>query len=208
MLVPALIFKLPSHIASVEPQGSLHWIQIHKLRIFLLTLWFTPCLMTCAEIFYCTPNADNEMALNIDSTQLCYTEVWIGSAIFAGATFYFVGIAWPCRIYTEIVKLRRNDALTAESRYVSLFEYYRRSWAFFEAFHLLRRTLLISSVSLKYVISEEATKWAMLFINFWFWVVLEYSEPMIPFYGKMWCVTEKVNMYHILERISVFASSL
>ncbi|GMH96561.1 hypothetical protein TrST_g9347 [Triparma strigata] len=162
--------------------------------VFLLVIWYLPIVRLSFQMFPCVdnPNYDGDGSWDDDRSWDSYPSVLVADPkvecdlsdgyrililVQASLTIALVGIGFPVFIVRKLRALHATEMLTAESSYVSLFQWYEPKAAWFEAVHMVRKALLILSTVFLPSTSLEAA--LSLVINLAFLAILVRTEPLV-----------------------------
>ncbi|GMI02905.1 hypothetical protein TrVE_jg11450 [Triparma verrucosa] len=161
--------------------------------IFLATIWYTPVLQMVGKMYDCyeDPERPGSTYLLADPKLKCYD---IDSAsgetsmstqrhfihFVAISIAFLIGIGFPYFIVSSTRMLQRSSKLNMESSLASLYQY-SPSMPYFEAIQMLRKAALIFTLSMSGVLglSPLAQSLFCFSINFIFFIVLYFTEPLI-----------------------------
>ncbi|GMH98142.1 hypothetical protein TrVE_jg1186 [Triparma verrucosa] len=157
--LPTLVFALMFLVISCSPRGSDKRQALSTSLIFLAMLWYTPVLQMVGSMYDCFEDLERlnddgypQHFLVADSDLNCNPSgifkfwrnlIHINSLLIV----VFVGLGFPAAIYYKVKQLKRNNKLTADSSFASLYQYYTPDMPFFEVVHMIRKALLILFMS-------------------------------------------------------------
>ncbi|GMI07480.1 hypothetical protein TrVE_jg8427 [Triparma verrucosa] len=173
-------------------------------------LWYTPVLQMVGSMYDCfeDPNrlsdddspqhflvADPDLNCNPSSGRfkVWRTLVHINSFLIVA----FVEIGLPAAIFWKIKQLQRDNKLTADSSFASLYQYYTPDMPFFEVVHMIRKALLILFMS---TLATHPIAQAVLcfIVNAGFVAVLWKTKPLVFFPCTL---VKNQNLYLLSEML-------
>ncbi|GMH77196.1 hypothetical protein TrST_g6533 [Triparma strigata] len=192
-LVPLVLMYLAIHFARKSRNPAVKQ-SVSNTVIFLATIWYTPVLQMVGKMYDCyeDPERPGSTYLLADPKLKCYD---IDSAsgetsmstqrhfihFVAISIAFLIGIGFPYFIVSSTRMLQRSSKLNMESSLASLYQYYSPSMPYFEAIQMLRKAALIFTLSMSGVLglSPLAQSLFCFSINFIFFIVLYFTEPLI-----------------------------
>ncbi|GMI02902.1 hypothetical protein TrVE_jg11450 [Triparma verrucosa] len=191
-LVPLVLMYLAIHFARKSRNPAVKQ-SVSNTVIFLATIWYTPVLQMVGKMYDCyeDPERPGSTYLLADPKLKCYD---IDSAsgetsmstqrhfihFVAISIAFLIGIGFPYFIVSSTRMLQRSSKLNMESSLASLYQY-SPSMPYFEAIQMLRKAALIFTLSMSGVLglSPLAQSLFCFSINFIFFIVLYFTEPLI-----------------------------
>ncbi|GMH91030.1 hypothetical protein TrVE_jg5013 [Triparma verrucosa] len=192
--LPVVVFLgLLRRIRSLPSRSTMRE-KLSSTLVFLLVIWYLPIVRLSFQMFPCVdnPNYDGDGFWDEDRSWDSYPSVLVADPkvecdlsngyrtlilVQASLTIALVGIGFPVFIVRKLRALHATEMLTAESSYVSLFQWYEPKAAWFEAVHMVRKALLILSTVFLPSTSLEAA--LSLVINLTFLAILVRTEPLV-----------------------------
>ena len=155
-------------------------VKFEQMVTILLILWYSPVIQVCASMFECFDDKERGWSLVADPSVSCKAST---SRTFVVAHMCIictvVGAGFPAYIFYKTRKLREEKKLTAGLPLTSLFEWYTPKVPYFEAYHMIRKALLIL-VTTVFPTSVMQAIWSFV-VNVLFFLVLYRKEPMIHY---------------------------
>jgi hypothetical protein len=155
-------------------------VKFEQMVTILLILWYSPVIQVCASMFECFDDKERGWSLVADPSVSCKAST---SRTFVVAHMCIicavVGAGFPAYIFYKTRKLREENKLTAGLPLTSLFEWYTPKVPYFEAYHMIRKALLIL-VTTVFPTSVMQAIWSCV-VNVLFFLVLYRKEPMIHY---------------------------
>jgi len=179
-------------------------VKWEQMVAFLLILWYSPVLQSCASMWECFDDRDDGWVLVSDPGVSC--ESSISRAAVMGHVYlicFVVGVGFPGYIFSKTRQLREAGKLVAGLPLTSLFEWYTPDVPYFEAVHMIRKALLIMLTTVLSTSMLQAL--ASFAVNAAFLLILYKMEPMVYYPSSFF---KGRNLFLLVEMLSTCTSLL
>jgi len=162
------------------PKRSLKREELVQMLVFLLTMWYSPLFQAVSSVNKCFKDPDrcDAMFYKEDPTILCEGGIVTITVAHQWSLAVLVGAGFPFFIIVTTLRLKRRHALTAESSYSPLFQWYSPSAPFFEAVVMARKGLLILFTTdarrIRWSAANQA--WSLLIMNALYLAILRTKQ--------------------------------
>ena len=177
------------------------WKILRQLMVIFWTCTYSPvCYYSLRMFESCITDENGVSVMPSDTRLLCGSEAYNLHKALACIALAIFGIGIPVGVIVIVSYLKKRHLLnTGDSllRYGALYEWYNDDFAWFEAFSLTRKGLMLLPVTL---LSDELYQaFGMMIVTISYAGFIVYFKPFIRFPLKLKYLNYDVDFYNFLE---------